>query len=105
MPLISAELSPQGIISYAYLFKKVEYPIKFTRRAIKKLMFHGKNGKKNVESFIVEENGQLEQVLVYDYKNKDNFVIALKDVKDHDQIFLYKTSDNKEVKDVIHYIQ
>lgn len=74
-----------GIISYAYFFKKLLFDTPFEKKDI---WFNGSL----VPGFYAKTKEHTQQVLVSEYKDDDNFIIELKTKSKKDHISLIKTS-------------
>lgn len=81
---------PQDILAYAYLFKNLQFAVPFEDipggmrfEGIEVAAFGRERGK-------APTRGMLEQVLVHDYKDPDDFVIELKSKSHGDRIVLAK---------------
>jgi len=107
---ITRSLPPDFWIAYAYLFKYLPYEHAFARlRKHRPLKFAGCN----VESFgIVQfrhndpgEAKAAEQVLIYDFKNEDDFIIELKTRSKSDRLILAKIQPAPTLAETIRVVQ
>lgn len=63
LPKLDYHLKAMDIISYAYLFKQIDFPHKFERRTEKQFLFKGKK----VTSFYAKNEDQKKQITVHNY--------------------------------------
>lgn len=105
------ELMPvfqRGLFGYSYLFinmpfewefEKIDSPLQFKGEEIKTfgiLMNEQKND---------QEVRVAEQILVYDLKNEDNFIVELTTVKNNHKLILAKIPPNETLKKTIESVQ
>ncbi len=83
---LDLQLDPKDIISYAYLFKKVEYKTQFKKDDV---LFNGKK----VKGFIADNEAQRENIKIIKYENDDKFIIKLQLKDKNDELILAKGYD------------
>ncbi len=93
---LDISLNPKDIISYAYFFKKVEYPEVFKDWNI---LF----GNKNVEGFFAIGE-QKNNVKIIKYVNDNNFIVKLDLKDDSDELFLAKGFDMENPSETVKQI-
>lgn len=81
-------MKDDSIIAYAYLLKKLSFETKFERLPDKNFLF---NEKHNVDAFYADKKDQRKQILYSDYKDNDNFTVAIKSKNPKDLLFLVKS--------------
>lgn len=92
-PTVKEELKPDDLLSYAYLYKNIDFKIPF-EKLDGKLNFNGEK----VKAFgLITENKNSDeiakQVIVEDYKNNDDFIISIENNSEKDEIILAKVPD------------
>jgi hypothetical protein len=92
-------MRPQDIVTYSYLFKNLEFPVKFER--LKRPVVFDKSevscfgiGNKSMGAHIQ----MFKQVSILDYKDRDDFIIELKTKSPIDQFILVKTNSTGTLK-------
>ncbi len=101
IPPFTKPLNDSDIISYAYLFKKIEFDIKFDRQKELLFSFNGKN----VPSFYASNQQQKGQVFVHHYQNEDSFMVEIKGGKKGDSLFLIKNKGLQTVEEAFQLVQ
>ncbi len=81
------------IIAYAYIFKKLQFKVKFVKSKSDKFNFNGLK----VSSFYADTKEQKQQVLVHKYNGRNDFIVEIKDKKEKDSIFLIKNSSLNQI--------
>jgi hypothetical protein len=90
IPPRPAHFGPDDFVAYAYLYKNLSFPQPFEDNP--PIDF----GKSQVKAFGFMTNlnrlpdGMIEQVAIYDYKSRDNFIIKLKTKSPDDELILAK---------------
>ena len=62
------------------------------------------NGNK-VRGFKGKTKGQKEQVLVHEYKNRENFIISLETKSQKDQVFIIKEEEKFSAEEVVEKVK
>lgn len=94
---MTANLPDDGIISYAYFYKKLLFDHPFER---KEVLFRGKNH----QGFKAKKKEHQQQVLVHEYTDEDNFIVELLTKSKDDHILLYKSSKDWSPEQVLEKI-
>ena len=83
-------LPPQGYLAYAYLVK--DLPLKYRLNRLKKPLVFGsaKVASFGLENVTAEDDRKAEQITILDYKNDDNFILALQPKDATEQIVFAK---------------
>ena len=87
MPDLKYKLDKSDIVSFAYLFKQLNFERKFTVRKSKNFLFN----EKPAPSFYVDEEDQRKQIKVGYYKNSSDFCINIADRLTSDVLYLIKS--------------
>lgn len=93
---LQEQLTDSDIISYAYLFKKIMFDVKFKRRE-NLFLFNGKK----VDSFYGDILAQKEQVLVHQYDSDHSFMVEIQGKGQKDSLFLIKNKGVKTVEEAL----
>ncbi len=97
---------PQDIVAYAYLFKNLAFEVPFERIA-QPIVF----GTRRVPCFGVAEERKskhvrmLEQLVIWDYQDEDDFVIELKTKSTNDRFVLAKIRPKATLAETIEIVQ
>ena len=113
-PLLTPLKNKTDIISYACLYKNLEFKNDFEKLTNKIIFISGKKSFKisgfGINKFVEETHKKLsKQIRVNDYKNKDDFIISLLSKTKSDTIILAKVSPQENmlqtIETVIHRIK
>lgn len=104
-----ASLGPGDWVAYAYLFKSLPFEWAFTRNRTWGMSFAGRD----VQTFGIHQLSEHEedevsasrQVLVYDYRDANDFIIELKTRSKSDRLILAKTAPAPTLDQTIRAVQ
>ena len=97
-PPLDLPMQDQSIISYAYLLKKLSFITMFERLPDKNFTF---NKDHKVHAFYAEKADQRKQIQYCEWKDRDNFTIAIKSKNPKDLLFCVKSENHLTVEEVL----
>ena len=90
---LKEDMKDCDIIGFAYFLKKLMFEFPFEKSSV---MFNGNE----VKGFKGKTKSQKEQVVVHQYKNRENFIISLQTKSEKDQIFIVKQEEKLLAEEV-----
>ena len=95
---LKEELGDYDIIGFAYFLKQLKFEFPFEKSTV---MFNGNE----VKGFQGKTKSQKEQVVIHQYKNRENFIISLRTKSEKDQIFIVKQEEKLLAEEVVETVK
>ncbi len=105
---IEPKLPPNGWLAYAYLFRELQFEHPF-KRLTEPLTFGGKPtasfGLRPRTTYVAAEAHATEQVVIWDYQNKDDFIVELQPKDASERIVLAKIPPSETLEKTVKTVQ